>query len=170
MAAPSLDSLARELQPLKIGSLFIYANEAHPGENLPHHTSFQQKLAHARQFRDHIQLARPLLIDNLDGACHRAYGGMPNMSWIFDRAGRPVYKANWTEPESIRAAVADLLAAGERRREQRAVQSPFRVERLEYRIRDEQGFKAGLERAGPKAVAEFAAYQERELAREQQQG
>ena len=35
---------------------------------------------------------RPILVDSLDGACHRAYGSMPSMSWVIDRGGRPVYK------------------------------------------------------------------------------
>ena len=33
--------------------------------------------------------------------------------------------------------------------------APFRVERLDYRTRDQPAFYAGLERNGPKAVREF---------------
>jgi hypothetical protein len=33
--------------------------------------------------------------------------------------------------------------------------APFRVERLDYRIQDQDAFYAGLARNGPKAVQEF---------------
>ena len=60
----------------------------------------------AQQPADAAALARALeaderalriLLDALEGACHRAYGSMPNMSWIFTRSGIPVYKSNWTD-------------------------------------------------------------------------
>jgi hypothetical protein len=156
-----MDELAAELAPQKIASLFIYTNEAHPGENYPHLTSFEQKMRHARAFQQIFNLARSILVDSLDGVCHRAYGSMPNMSWIFDRAGRPIYKADWTSVTSIRTALQDLQANIERRRSSGQNFSPFRVERLEYRPNDPAAFQRGLERNGPKAVAEFASQTER---------
>ncbi len=152
-----MDRLAEELQPQKIQSIFIYTHEAHPGEYYPHHTSFEQKLAHARAFRDMFDVRRPILVDSLDGACHRAYGGMPNMSWIMDRQGRPVYKANWTDVVSIQAALQNLSDMVERRRNSRKPVTPFEVHRLEYRVNDREAFMKGLERNGPKAVTEFMA-------------
>jgi hypothetical protein len=154
--------LTRELATKKVASIFIYSHEAHPGEHFPHHTSFSQKLAHARAFRDSCQIERPILVDALDGACHRAYGSMPNMTWIVDRAGRPLYKSDWTDTESLRAFFADRQAAQERRRSQGSLQAPFRVERLEFRLRDEQAFLTALERNGPRAVAEFRKYLQRQ--------
>ena len=68
-----------------VGSVFLYTHEAHPGENYPHLTSLAQKLEHAKALRDVLDVTRPILVDALDGACHRAYGSMPNMSWIFNR-------------------------------------------------------------------------------------
>lgn len=156
-----MDRLAAELESEDVASVFVYTHEAHPGEYYPHHTSFEQKMEHARAFRDEFNATRPILVDSLDGACHRRYGGMPNMSWIFDRRGRPVYKADWTDLRSVESAVRELLGMVERRRSTRQTISPFHVERLEYRARDPQAFIAGLERNGPKAVEEFAAQTER---------
>lgn len=151
-----MEQLASSLESRGVASLFLYTHEAHPGENYPHHTSFEQKMAHARAFADLCQVQRPILVDSLDGACHRAYGSMPNMSWVFDRAGRPVYKANWTYTDSIQSAVEELLGLTQKRRAIGLPFAPFTVERLEYRPRDEAGFRQGLERSGPKAVKEFA--------------
>ncbi len=161
MAAPALDGLAAELRDRKVAAVFVYTHEAHPGEHFPHHTSFEQKLAQAREFQLRFKVQRPILVDSLDGICHRAYGSMPNMCWIMDRAGRPVYKADWTDSASVERAVRDLFAMAGRRREARLPAAPFNVERLEYRPRDHRAFLEGLEIAGPKAVAEFEAWEPR---------
>lgn len=139
-----------------IGSIFLYTHEAHPGEYYPHLTSFEQKLRHARDLRDKIGVTRPILVDALDGACHRAYGSMPNMTWIISRAGVPVYKAEWTDTPSVENAIQYFLQGLDRRRMGQRL-APMRVERLEFRERDLEAFYRGLERNGPKAVREFKA-------------
>jgi hypothetical protein len=93
-------------------------------------------------------------LDALDGAAHRAYGSMPNMTWIFNQAGVPIYKADWTDHHSVRNALEYALDVLDRRRN-RARLVPFRVERLDYRTGDQEAFFAGLARSGPKAVREF---------------
>ena len=80
-------SIADRYADQGVGSIFLYTHEAHPGEHYPHLTSMEQKFKHARELRDTLNVTRPLLVDSLDGACHRAFGSMPNMSWIFTRAG-----------------------------------------------------------------------------------
>jgi hypothetical protein len=154
MAAPSMNALAEKFTGRKIGSIFLYTHEAHPAEIYPHLTSMAQKFQHARDLRDILGVSRPILVDSLDGACHRAYGSMPNMTWIFNKSGIPVYKSDWTDVTSVEAAVNYLLAVGERRRNREKL-APFRVERLDYRVQDRDAFYKGLERNGPKAVSEF---------------
>ena len=140
----------------RVGSVFVYSHEAHPGENYPHLTSMEQKRRHAEALRDRLGVTRPILIDALDGACHRAYGSMPNMTWIFNRSGRPVYKADWTDTPSVESSLKYFLDLGQRRKRGRRL-TPFRVERLEHRDNDRDAFYRGLERSGPKAVKEFRA-------------
>lgn len=137
-----------------IGSIFLYTHEAHPGENYPHLTSMEQKFKHARDLRDKLGVSRPILVDALDGACHRAYGSMPNMTWIFNRAGIPVYKSDWTDASSVESALAYFLRVSERRKAGERL-APFDVQRLDYRSQDREAFYHGLERNGPKAVIEF---------------
>jgi hypothetical protein len=154
MAAPSMNATAERFAAHEVGSIFLYTNEAHPGEYYPHLTSFEQKFRHARALRDLLGVSRPILIDALDGACHRAYGSMPNMTWIFNTSGTPIYKADWTDTRSVANAVEYFLNVLERRRGGERL-APFRVERLDYRTQDQAAFYAGLERDGPKAVREF---------------
>lgn len=149
-----MNALAEKVADAGVGSIFLYTNEAHPAEYYPPLRSMEQKFAHARDLRDKLGVKRPILLDALDGACHRAYGSMPNMTWIFNRAGSPVYKSDWTDSNSVANAIEYFLDVNRRRREkQRLV--PFRVERLDYRNNDPDAFYKGLERNGPRAVREF---------------
>jgi hypothetical protein len=154
MAAPSMNDIADRYRDRGVGSLFLYTHEAHPGENYPHHKSMEDKLRHAHQLRDLLGVTRPIFVDALDGACHRAYGSMPNMTWIFTSAGIPVYKSDWTDADSVENALLYFLQVAEKRREGARL-APFHVERLDFRNHDREAFYQGLERSGPKAVREF---------------
>jgi len=149
-----MNAIAQQYRDREVGSIFLYTHEAHPGENYPHLTSMEQKFRHARDLHDILRVTRPVLVDAMDGACHRAYGSMPNMTWIFTRTGIPVYKSDWTDAESVLNAVVYFLGVTERRRSGNRL-VPFHVERLDFRDQDRQGFYRALERNGPKAVQEF---------------
>ena len=69
-------------------------------------------------------------------------------------AGMPVYESDWTDVKSVDLALQYLMSLKERRRNgERLV--PFRVEKFDYRVQNQEGFQAGLARSGPKAVKEF---------------
>jgi hypothetical protein len=154
MAAPSMNAIADQFVDQGVGSYFLYTHEAHPGEHYPHLTSMEQKFDHANDLRDILGVTRPILVDALDGACHRAYGSMPNMTWIFNAAGVPVYKSDWSDAGSVVNALEYFLAVRDRRKAGERL-APFNVQRLEYRNSDREAFYRGLERSGPKAVREF---------------
>ena len=149
-----MNGIADKYADQGVGSIFLYTHEAHPGENYPHLTSMEQKREHAHELRDTLGVTRPIVVDALDGACHRTYGSMPNMTWIFSRSGNPIYKSDWTDSNSVENAIVYYLDVIRRRRD-RVRLTPFRVERLDYRTSDTEGFYKGLERNGPKAVREF---------------
>ena len=98
----------------RVRFLFIYIHEAHPGELIPHHTSYEQKVQHARMIRD-FGVGRHILIDDLGGGVHHQYGELPNMSWIIDHTGRIAYKAAWTDANDIRMALEEVVALRERK-------------------------------------------------------
>lgn len=149
-----MNALADRYAEEGVAAVFLYTHEAHPGEYFPYCTSMEQKLRHARALRDRLGVTRPILVDALDGTCHRAYGSMPNMSWIFSRSGIPVYKSDWTDPASVENAVEYFVDVTRRRRSGERL-APFLVERLDYRRQDQDAFYEGLARNGPKAVREF---------------
>jgi hypothetical protein len=105
-----LDDLAEQYRDEGLDFIFLYTSEAHPGDAWPHHTAMEEKINRARQFVSDNDLQRRMMVDSLDGQLHRAYGALPNMSWIISSSGEVVYKANWTDARSVGAAIDQLLA------------------------------------------------------------
>lgn len=155
MASQAMNAAAERFASQGIGSIFLYTNEAHPAEHYPALRSMAQKFEHARALRDVLGVTRPILVDALDGACHRRYGGFPNMTWIFSRTGTIVYKADWTDTDSVVRMVEYLLEVQQRRKNREKL-APFRVERLDFREVDRAAFYDGLRRNGQQAVDDFA--------------
>ena len=149
-----MNKIGEDFSAENIGSVFIYTHEAHPGEKYPYLTSMEQKFRHAKDLRDVLGVNRPILLDALDGACHRYFGSMPNMTWIFNRSGIPVYKSDWSDASSVRNSLEYLLDMVKRRKAGARL-APFTVERLDYRESDRVAFYKHLAENGPKAVEEF---------------
>jgi hypothetical protein len=137
--------------------VFVYVREAHPGERLPHHTSMDQKLRHARLFQERWSVRRPILVDDLDGPVHRAYGMLPNMTYVLSPAGRVAYRADWTDAHSIEWALEYLRHEAVEKRTNRRV-APFFAELMGHRsaIDYPRVFLEGLvQGGGVRAVEEF---------------
>ncbi len=112
--------------------MFVYTREAHPGEQIPHHSSLAQKREHARLFQERWSARRDILVDALDGPVHRAYGALPNMTYIVNAAGRIVYRADWTDAHSIEWVLDYLRHETFEKRTTRRV-APFFSELLGHR-------------------------------------
>jgi hypothetical protein len=77
------------------------------------------------------------------------------MVYVISRAGRVLFRADWTDPATVEAAIRYLLDARQRRREGYRLK-PFYAEIVGYRWSDPSAFQQGLEVAGPQAVTDFA--------------
>ena len=139
--------------------MFIYTREAHPGENVLYHDSFERKLACARLLAQEAGIGRDILVDDLDGTVHRAYGLMPNMTWVIDRGGRVVYKANWTGAANVEAFL-DRFLAGRAEHPAGTLPVMYETQQAEFRYPDRKRFMQHLLRNGPRAVAEFEKAQQ----------
>jgi hypothetical protein len=139
--------------------VFIYTREAHPGENVPCHDSFERKLACAKLLAEEAGIRRDILVDDLEGTVHRAYGLMPNMTWVIGRGRRVAYKANWTSATNVEAFLRRFLAG-------RAAHPPgtspamYETQQAEFRYPDRKRFMQHLLRNGPRAAAEFESAQQ----------
>ena len=121
---------------------------------MPSHDSLASKLACARLLREETGIGRDILVDDLAGTVHHAYGRMPNMTWVISRGGRVAYKANWTSAANVEAFLGRLHAAlGPHPAGAAAVM--YETEQIEFRRADRGRFTERLKRNGPRAVAEF---------------
>ncbi len=77
------------------------------------------------------------------------------MSWVLGTGGTILYKAMWTSA----ARIGEFL---ERQQAEPGgfAWAPFPTEQVELRPRDEEAFRRGLERNGPRAASEFARAEE----------
>lgn len=135
--------------------LLLYVREAHPGEHLGPHRSLADKIAHAHIVRDEDRERRTILVDDLSGTAHRAYGAMPNTVHVIDPAGTVVYRGMWADPQTL-AEVLERLRDGRPLNdlpEQQVLGAPSRPahERVQQ-VRDRV-----LRRAGPQAARDMAA-------------
>lgn len=148
-----MERLADQYANRAVRSVFIYTREAHPGENYRHHRSMDDKRRNARAFVEHSKLRRQILLDDFEGAAHRAYGMLPNMTWIIGRGGMIHYKSAWTSETDVADALEGVLEFQANRTKNQWV--AFYSERSAWSRRDMNLFKAGLERAGPQAIADY---------------
>ena len=81
--------------------LLVYVREAHPGSRLGPHQSNGQKIERAEKLRQFYDEPRKILIDDLQGKMHKAYGELPNMVYIIDPDGRIIYRSDWAFPKRI---------------------------------------------------------------------
>lgn len=148
-----MDRLADRYADRAVRSVFVYTREAHPGENYRHHQSMDDKRRHARTFLANSQVRRRILLDDLAGTAHRAYGLLPNMTWIMGRGGLIHYKSAWTNAQDVEDALAGVIDFQANRAKHGWV--AYYSERTAWSPRDLALFKQGLERAGPQAVADY---------------
>jgi peroxiredoxin len=135
-------SLAEEFPEAQF--LVLYVREAHPGERIGPHTSLIDKLAMARRLTSEECENRLVLVDDLAGTAHRAYGAFPNMVYVIDPEGRVAHRSQWAHREIIERVLQEL-----RRRE--PVANP---ESYGFNV-DKRRLFSTLRRAGRRAVLDF---------------
>jgi hypothetical protein len=136
--------------------LTIYVREPHPGEHYGPHRTWEQKLMFARKCREQDGIENPLVVDELDGPVHRAYGSMPNMIYVIDKNGKIAYKAMWTDHEEIASVLANLALA-DRLQSQGVRVKPSYTERINYIPAEYAGGvrEEVFDRAGPQAWTDY---------------
>lgn len=138
----------------------IYTREAHPGEKVPAHTSFEEKVQNACCLRDEEKTTMPILVDNLAGAVHQTYGASEEHNStcprliIIDRQGKIVFKSTWVDALEVKFALGELIE-----REARLAQGYHlkqgRLEKIQFPLIDLPERKRVLSRAGEKSIDDW---------------
>ena len=134
----------------------VYVREPHPGENYGPHKTWEQKLQAAKDCRQQDEIQNPLIVDDLDGTMHRAYGSMPNMIYIVDKNGKVAYKAMWTDHEEIESVLENLVLADQLQSKGVRVK-PSYTEKINYIPAQYAGGlrEKVFDRAGPQAWQDY---------------
>jgi hypothetical protein len=126
--------------------LVVYTREAHPGEATPAHQSDTEKASIAARLIDEEQLRRTVLVDDVAGTVHSAYGGAWDSVFVLDGDGRVVLRRAWNDPDQIDTLLS-ALARGD---------TPSDFESMEMTpTMGRGGFGHGLLRGGAQAVVDF---------------
>jgi alkyl hydroperoxide reductase subunit AhpC len=105
---PGLNDLYADRDP-KVEFFFVYTREAHPGDKLGAHRSYEEKVNDAELLRDAEGIDVPIIVDELNGNIHRKYGKLPNPTFIIDKSGRVAFRSLGTRASVINAALDELL-------------------------------------------------------------
>jgi alkyl hydroperoxide reductase subunit AhpC len=108
-AATSIEKLHNEYKNRGFQFFLLYVREAHPGELIGAHSSFEEKKMRAKELRDTEQMSVPILVDELDGPVHRAYGSRANSLFIINKDGLLVFKSEWADPLQVKDTLENLL-------------------------------------------------------------
>lgn len=151
-----LNDLYRNYRDAGFEFLTIYVREPHPGERYTAHQTWEQKLNYAQECRNQDGIQTRVLIDDLDGTVHVAYGSLPNMVYIIEKSGKIVFKAMWTDHEEIESVLANLVVADRLRAQGLRVKPSF-TERINYIPAEYAGGlrQRVFDRAGPKAWQDY---------------
>ena len=87
--------------------LVIYIREAHPGTRRGPHQTMGEKISVAREMQQEYGEARRVLVDDLDGSMHQAYGSFPNMVYVINPKGEVVYRCDWAYSHLIDKVLRD---------------------------------------------------------------
>jgi AhpC/TSA family len=142
---PEMERIAREHPEAEF--LVIAIREAHPGEITCAHTTLTQKRQAARRLAIEEGIRRRVLVDDLEGTVHRAYGGGWNPVYVIDADGRVATRRAWNHPDEVAQALSALADGG-------SPPATESVEMAQLPTRGAIGLRL-LERGGKQALLDF---------------
>ena len=142
---PEMERLAGDHPEIEF--VVIAVREAHPGEVSPEHRTLAAKRQAAHRLALEEGVRRRVLVDDLEGTTHRAYGGAWNPVYVIDRQGRIAFRRAWNHPGEVAQAL-EALAAGA------TVPPGEAVEMAQLPSRAPMGLRL-LERGGRRALLDF---------------
>ena len=152
---PPLTQLYEKYRDKAFEFFIVYVREAHPGENFPHHASMEQKILHANKLPELENVRIPILVDDLEGTTHKAYGLLPNMIYLIDREGVVVYKSDWTDAHELEGVCDSLIGLHDMKARQVPIIRKGISERLHWIPMDPKHRERIYRRSGEKAIKDY---------------
>jgi alkyl hydroperoxide reductase subunit AhpC len=151
---PAFNQLQREFQDQNVSFFLLYTRESHPAEHYPSHSSWEQKLARARDLQRLENVQVPIIVDSLDGKIHRSYGPWPNALFIVHKDGRLIFRSNMANHRELRQFLEDLIAAERAAADGRVLHLQY-SERIVAHEADQATHRRVYQRAGTKAFEDY---------------
>jgi len=127
--------------------LVLYVREAHPGEKIRQHGSFEEKFSCAKRFRNEYGVTRTILVDDIEGVAHQQYGSMPNSVYVINPSGNVVFRGDWNSVKMVRKILEE--------RNPNKVYTKEHYSARPYFGRQSRGMFGVLRLAGRQAVWDF---------------
>ncbi len=116
MAIGSVEPLERlhDLWGHRVHFVDVLVRQAHPGPAEPAYVSHEQKMADAERYQRSEQIPWPVVVDDVEGTLHQAYGGLANPTYLIGTDGRVSFYAPVTGAPRLHRALEELMAGGGR--------------------------------------------------------
>jgi hypothetical protein len=92
----------------------VLVRQGHPGPEVPCYGDFEQKLRDGYRYKELENVPWTVLVDDVRGTVHQAYGSLADPTYLIDNDGRVAYYNVWTHVPTLFRAVQALLARGGR--------------------------------------------------------
>jgi len=87
----------------------VVIRQAHPGPEVPAYHSFEQKWHDALRYQQEESIPWTVLVDDLEGTTHEAYGGLADPTYLIDAEGHVAFYIMWTHVPTLHRAITALL-------------------------------------------------------------
>jgi hypothetical protein len=98
----------------RVRFLDVLVRQEHPGERRGPYRTYEQKKESAREYEREEGIPWPVLVDDLAGTVHRAYGCNASPVYLIDAAGRVAFYGVLPHAPTLKRALDELLAQGGR--------------------------------------------------------
>ena len=117
-AAPSIQKLYEKFGD-QVEFVMLYVREAHPGEHFPQSETMEQKLVHARAFKELYDIRWKVAADGIDGDLHRTLDPKPNSAFLINSDGVILFRSLWAaDTVALHQALDDAVAGRVLQRQQ----------------------------------------------------
>jgi hypothetical protein len=95
----------------KVHFLEVFIRQAHPGPAVPFYDSYERKAEDARAYKTKENIPWTVVVDDLDGTVHQAYGGLADPSYVLNADGNVAFYNTWTFAPTLHRALARLAGS-----------------------------------------------------------
>jgi hypothetical protein len=90
----------------------VLIRQEHPGERSGPHRTYEEKVQSAQEYEREEGIGWTVLVDDLAGTVHEAYGGTAAPAYLIDATGRVAFYGILAHAPTLKRAIDELLAKG----------------------------------------------------------